>query len=485
MPLLKGMTLEEYLRRGKPFPLPQVVRVGREVARGLQAAHERGLIHRDIKPANLWLDAGARGRVKILDFGLARPLQGDTHLTASGTIVGTPTYMAPEQMAGKPEARSDLYSLGVVLYRVLAGRLPFDRPDVLAQLLAVATEPPPPLRQLAPHVPAPLAELVMRLLEKKPEGRPASARELSEALKGVERELAGNPDKPAAAPAEALEVVEAEPLEAVELVEGRRPERPPAPARKVRHAPRRSPARADRPLWPYLLGGGVVVALVVVALGVLLGRLGPAAGVPPQAPEGAAEANPARPVQDFVPLFNGKDLTGWKVFPGGTGGWRVEGGAIVGSGPKSHLFSERADYRNFHIKVEAMINRAGNSCLGFRSWFAPGPPPGYEAQINATHAGPLKTGSLFPKDPDMRLKGLEVLTAPHGPDEWFTLEVICTGPAIRILVNGKKTVEWTDPRARHKQGHFFLEQNGPSSVVRFRKIEVRELAVGPFFPPED
>jgi hypothetical protein len=180
----------------------------------------------------------------------------------------------------------------------------------------------------------------------------------------------------------------------------------------------------------------------------------------------------------WVQLFNGKDLTGWKVYPKGTGNWKVEDGCIVGSGKASHLFSERGDYKDFHFRVEAMINDKGNSGQYFHTKFEGGFPTGWEAQINATHSDPIRTGSLYPdyRQKDLRkIKELQVLEAPHKPDEWFTQEVICKGPKITILVNGKKTVEWTDPKYRFKTGHFALQQHDPGSVVKFRKIEVKEL----------
>jgi hypothetical protein len=186
---------------------------------------------------------------------------------------------------------------------------------------------------------------------------------------------------------------------------------------------------------------------------------------------------PAAPKDDFTSLFNGKDLTGWKVYPSGTGSWKVEDGAIVGSGKMSHLFSERGDYKDFHFRVECMINDRGNSGQYFRTKFEGGVPRGWEAQINATHSDPIKTGSLHPHNkPDLgRMEELFVRAAPHKPNEWFTQEVICQGPKITILVNGKKTVEWTDPRDRFKEGHFALQQLDPGTVVKFRKIEVKEL----------
>jgi hypothetical protein len=182
--------------------------------------------------------------------------------------------------------------------------------------------------------------------------------------------------------------------------------------------------------------------------------------------------------ETWVQLFNGKDLTGWKVYPKGLGKWKVEDGAIVGTGNASHLFSERGDYKNFRFRIEAKINDKGNSGQYVRAKFEGGFPTGFEAQINATHGDRIKTGSLYPdgRQPDMRdVKSNIILKAAHKPDEWFTQEVICVGPKITILVDGKKTVEWTDPKYRFKQGHFAIQQHDPGSVVKVRKAEVMEL----------
>jgi hypothetical protein len=185
------------------------------------------------------------------------------------------------------------------------------------------------------------------------------------------------------------------------------------------------------------------------------------------------------PSSGWVKLFNGKDLTGWKVYPKGTGKWKVDDGLLIGSGEASHLFSERGDYKDFHFLVEAKINDKGNSGQYFRTKFEKGFPNGWEAQINATHGDPVKTGSLYP---DYRQKDLKeykekllVLKAPHKPNEWFTQEVICKGDHIIIKVNGKTTVDWTDPKGRFKEGHFALQQHDPGSRVEFRRIEVKEL----------
>ena len=151
MQLLDGMSLDERLRREGALGAEEVIRITREIAEGLAAAHAEGLIHRDIKPANIWLekrparDGEPPGtRVKILDFGLARVARADALLTQAGAIVGTPAFMAPEQARGEMlDGRCDLFSLGCVMYRMTTGRLPFHAPDAMATLLAVASASPP------------------------------------------------------------------------------------------------------------------------------------------------------------------------------------------------------------------------------------------------------------------------------------------------------------------------------------------------------
>jgi hypothetical protein len=160
--------------------------------------------------------------------------------------------------------------------------------------------------------------------------------------------------------------------------------------------------------------------------------------------------------------------------------WRVEDGTIIGGGPASHLFSEGGDYENFHYRVEAKINDKGNSGQYFRTKFGPGFPKGYEAQINATHSDPIKTGSLYP-DGSTKLKNYksEIATvmnkAGHKPDEWFTQEVIAEGNHIQIFVNGEKTLDWKDPDNTYTKGHFALQGHDPGSIMTFRKVEMKEL----------
>src|SRR5262249_49021020 len=183
-------------------------------------------------------------------------------------------------------------------------------------------------------------------------------------------------------------------------------------------------------------------------------------------PGRAADEGPTK----FVPLFNGKDLEGWEVYPSGTGEWKVEGGALVGSGRASHLFTKRDDFTDFHLRAEVMINDGGNSGMYFRTRFGPGFPRGYEAQVNSTHRDPVKTGSLY------GFPGATVKDVLVKPDTWFTYEVIARGNHITIKVNGKPTVnDFVDAKNTFTRGRFAFQQHHVGSVVKVRKVEVKEL----------
>src|SRR5262249_54886129 len=158
----------------------------REIAAGLAAIHQRGLVHRDVKPANVWLEA-ENGRVKILDFGLARLAEGEAQLTQDGAIVGSPAFMAPEQALRQPvDHRADLFSLGSAPYVRARGRLPFEGDDPLATMLAVPPREPIMPGEINPDLPAEIEELIVALLAKKPEDRPPTARAVLDRLRKIE-----------------------------------------------------------------------------------------------------------------------------------------------------------------------------------------------------------------------------------------------------------------------------------------------------------
>ncbi len=190
MELLQGEALSDFLRRTGPCGTAEVLRLGQEMAQGLAGIHSQGLIHRDIKPTNIWLEV-PRGRVKILDFGLARFVHEDARLTQSGTVLGTPSFMSPEQARGAAlDARSDLFSLGCVLYCLCSGRPPFEANSVMGVLTALAVDHPRPVQELNPTLPQELDALILQLLAKNPSDRPATALEVHERLLQIEAHLA-------------------------------------------------------------------------------------------------------------------------------------------------------------------------------------------------------------------------------------------------------------------------------------------------------
>jgi hypothetical protein len=181
MQLVAGESLEQRLDREKKLPLREIVRIGMQAAHGLAAAHAQGLIHRDIKPGNILLEP-PHDRVKLTDFGLARAAE-DVKLTRTGFVSGTPLYMAPEQARGeKTDHRSDLFSLGAILYEMCSGQPPFAGDSALAILRQITETKHRPLGELDPQIPEWLATTVDKLLAKKPDDRIQSAEHLAELL---------------------------------------------------------------------------------------------------------------------------------------------------------------------------------------------------------------------------------------------------------------------------------------------------------------
>ncbi|WP_229661873.1 serine/threonine-protein kinase [Phycicoccus endophyticus] len=191
MELVDGEPLSELVRREGPLEPARVRSLMGQAALALGAAHDAGVVHRDVKPANILI--ASDGTVKLTDFGIARALDGAGH-TQTGEVVGTPHYLSPEQALGEvATGASDLYALGIVAHEMLTGRRPFEKNTPVATALAQVNDPPPPLPG---HVPPGLRALVEQCLSKRPEDRPASARELGERLGLPESELVG--DDPAA-----------------------------------------------------------------------------------------------------------------------------------------------------------------------------------------------------------------------------------------------------------------------------------------------
>ncbi|MEO9115431.1 MAG: protein kinase [Gemmatimonadaceae bacterium] len=181
MEYVEGITVRELIDMRGHLSVASTLGIAQQLASSLEVAHEQGVIHRDIKPQNMLLDPD--GVLKVMDFGIARLAQSNSTLTQAGMVIGTPAYMAPEQLlAEEVDARSDLYAAGVVLYECLTGSLPFEGSNPIALIAKVLHTVPVAPTDRDPSVPAPLSALVMRLLDKEPAGRPGSARELRELL---------------------------------------------------------------------------------------------------------------------------------------------------------------------------------------------------------------------------------------------------------------------------------------------------------------
>ena len=247
MGLVEGESLAALLARERKPSLDFVKRVVKDVADALEYAHNRGVIHRDVKPDNILLDRET-GRAVVTDFGIARAAEAGTRLTATGIAVGTPTYMSPEQALGEREvdARSDIYSLGVVAFQMLAGETPFKAVSTPAMLMKHVSERARSMAELRPELPSELAYAVDRSLEKSPEDRWATAREFREAVDGV---LSGPLRPLRAASAKPESRVQEHRAVPAPLPAHGAPQPPPAPALPPYPAFPASTNREARELW--------------------------------------------------------------------------------------------------------------------------------------------------------------------------------------------------------------------------------------------
>ncbi len=523
MEYIPGGTLQQRLDQKGPLETEDILRIGQQIALGLAAAHAQGLIHRDIKPANILIESGVEERVKITDFGLARATD-DASLTQSGLIAGTPMYMAPEQAKGQPlDHRTDLFSLGSVLYTMASGRPPFRAANTIAVLKRVCEDIPRPITEIIPETPSWLGDIISKLHAKEPDDRFQTAKEVADVL-GQHLAFLREPMK-AARPAPIDLPVE---LATVETPKVRRPAKPSGWT---------PTAVALSIIAGVLLIPVVGLLLVVFAiaipayqasqslatqgtlvietddLSVSIGlddrqlwgpgefpaelRLNPGAhivqffrdGKPvgreriqittgqnvvvhwPDQP-GAEQADIAF-TPEWTPLFNGNDFTGWQK----NDQWTIENGILVSRvpvnapRPPAMLVTERNDFRNFHARIEAKINNGGDSGFFFRF----GEPGEHALQVQIA-AAPTGMGSVLRETTTLSKSRRTI-----PPDTWTTMEVLAQGPQISVFVDGSQVVRWTESPGNIPAGPLAFAAGPAGTVIAIRKVEVKRLP--PFTAP--
>ena len=289
MEYLEGTLLSEVIRRDGALDVGRAVRLGVQIADGLGAAHAAGVIHRDVKPQNIMVLTPG-DRVKLMDFGIAR--MGDTgaaHLTRAGALMGTPHYMAPEQIEGRPiTVKTDIYAFGVVLYEMLTGTTPFNAPTSTAVLTKQLREPPAPLRRVRPEVSPLVEQVVMQALEKEPEWRQENMGDLARRLRAVGGLPTGSPPSSVAAPAPAITPSVAPgpqvamptmvstrtsdaPMESMRTIVSvpTMVSRPMAPSSSPEQQAPVAPSGTKKPAWARLKGSSAKLAAVVAGIGLL------------------------------------------------------------------------------------------------------------------------------------------------------------------------------------------------------------------------
>lgn len=485
MEYLSGSTLAARFQQG-PILLGEAIRIGRDIAVGLAAAHSAGVIHRDIKLENIWLEAPTN-RVKILDFGLARMADDDRPLTSKGALLGTVGFMAPEQARGQPaDKRSDLFGLGVVLYCLTTGRFPFSGSTVMEVLTSLAVQEPVWVESLNPTISPELAMLIHRLLAKDPAARPADAAGVARALAEIETQLLmGTIHALRTGPTALWEALD----EAASSGLGKSSD---GPLMKTRRSGTR---------WTFV---GVIGAAVLVVAGTLLSvallRPDPQvqAEVTPATKPTPIVAKPASPKatafpSGFVSLFNGKNLSGWVPPNGGrSDAWGVVNGVLTATpqqGGDQWLLSDR-EYEDFDFRLEyRWPEKGGHTVIMLR---------GKPTAENAVDGLMVNIGDddHFPEIHGREIGtryqtgGIQAIQVSPSPlnrpiGEWNSLRIISQRQRIRVVHNDRETVNVDLDEHANRAGKMPAIARSRGAIVltaHWGRVEFRNLFLGPANP---
>lgn len=494
MEFIDGQSLQEKIDRQEQLQLREILRIGHQIAAGLAAAHGQGIIHRDIKPANILLEDGVE-RVQITDFGLARAVD-EVSITRPGEVAGTPQFMSPEQAQGqRVDSRSDLFSLGSVLYTMCTGRPPFRAESTVAVLRRICDETPRPIREVNPDVPEWLVEIIDWLLCKDPDDRFQTAAEVAELLG---RHLAhvqdpGSTTFPGRLPAAerrpagrargrrfwlAAALILLAVVAGLGLTEATGVTRLTASVIRVATGEGTLVVEVDDPTVSVTIDGR---ELVIAGAGVKEVRLRPGQHRVDASKDGQPvttemvtiqrggrqvvrvflDSQPTQPTQamedGFVSLFDGKTLRGWHPQDPH---YSVESGNLVSSFASEHpysgwdgsLFSEK-QYADFVLRLEYRLVDWGKST---------GPSSGVLLRTPAEHLPGLdrmEVQIIANPSPEHRniepwksIKPWQLHGAlwgviapqdayPNPPGEWNSLEITCQGRKIRVVFNGRRILD--------------------------------------------
>lgn len=462
MELLVGESLADRCRRSE-VSIGEAVRITREVAAGLSAIHMAGVIHRDVKPDNVWLEHPG-GRAKLLDFGLARRWEDAPH---PGSMAGTLVYMAPEQARGNTvDHRADIFALGVVSFRMLTGQVPFSGKSMKEIVDSLLDFNPPPIRELNPGVPAELANLVQRMIDKSPNRRPSTAADIVRELATIEARMMvsgsgiiGSGMTVIVLPNGTERIIDPA-FDPVPVTIGRvtrqktsEPTLPAVPL-QLRPAPDRPhPSHHFARLSATVVG--VVLSIALAALVIFVTRGNPPVTVPPvpaTTPATQIAGSPTAPPPRLIRmLLDANDLDGWYAPKGEEKtAWTVHNGVLVctplAGGTDQFLLTNRT-FDDFDLRLEyRWLQAGGHTTVLFRAFPAkPDTGPsvrGLMVNIGDDDGFPLihgrdigaayRTGSIQFLT---RRKPSEINNRPIG--EWNDLRIVARRTQIRVEHNGK------------------------------------------------